>query len=462
MIWLLLVFVAWASPGLDALSAGDQARCVGDRGEAVRLYQEAIESGEPPAEAMARLRMLKLRGNWGPAVHGTRLEEAVRQGSGPWAALAWADYFLFSPPVITGGVEVARTEAQRWASSALLSLPGPAAARLFLATGDPVWLERLGQAEQRDGLGDCLVATEGVGWADPGTWFLGVGVAGAPGAGVGGGLVFTHPDLAWSEWRLSTQLAATTRGTALVSLGFRSPGRLYAHGDALLARTVADYYVDEQRVEFVQRAMQASLGPGWSWQRWSLSAGARARWDDVGHGLLAAHGPSAGLSWDHAEGWGGSREGLYGALSASWAIPALSDYESLRLFADARGYLGALKGVTALRLTAAAQLAELDDEAFFFALPSAGGAELHRGAWAGRYRAPFIATVDLEQRWMLVGPLEGVVFVNAAWVAQDGPHPAGGLGLRLLLPPEAFNVVRLDVAVSDSGWGVYTGFGETF
>ncbi|MCB9741497.1 MAG: hypothetical protein H6741_26445 [Alphaproteobacteria bacterium] len=459
MTALALLSLALASPGLDALSAGDLARCGGDRGEAVRLYREAAESGEPAAETMARLRLTTMRGNWGPAVHGGRLERAVWEAEGPWAAIAWADYHLFSPPIISAGPE----EARRVAESALLFLPGPAAARIYLATGDPVWLERLAQAEERDGLGECLLATDGALWEDPGTWFLGLGVAGAPGAGVGGGLVFTHPDLAWRRWTLTAQLAATTRGTFLVGGSFRSPGRLYAHGDALVARTVWDLYDDEgQAYAFSQRALQASLGPGWSWQSWSLSGAARARWDDVGDGLLAAHGPQAALAWDHAEGWGGARQGLYGAVSGSWAVPALSDYESLRVFLDGRGYVGALKGVSALRLTWAGQLADVDPAKLYFALPAAGGAELHRGAWAGRYRAPWIATVDLEQRWMLIGPLEGVLFVNAAWVAEDGPHPAGGLGVRLLLPPEAFNVVRVDVAVSDSGWGVYTGFGETF
>ena len=65
-------------------------------------------------------------------------------------------------------------------------------------------------------------------------------------------------------------------------------------------------------------------------------------------------------------------------------------------------------------------------------------------------------------RKVLAQVLEGVVFVNGAWVAGDGPHPGGGAGIRLILPPEHLNVIRLDVAVSDSGWGIWSGFGETF
>ena len=54
------------------------------------------------------------------------------------------------------------------------------------------------------------------------------------------------------------------------------------------------------------------------------------------------------------------------------------------------------------------------------------------------------------------------MFGNLAYVIDDGLHPAGGLGLRLILPPERLNVVRLDVAVSDSAWTITTGWGEAF
>ena len=63
---------------------------------------------------------------------------------------------------------------------------------------------------------------------------------------------------------------------------------------------------------------------------------------------------------------------------------------------------------------------------------------------------------------MVWGPLELVLFGNVAWVDLEEFHPAGGGGIRLILPPEESNVVRIDVAVSDSAWGIYTAFGETF
>jgi len=98
----------------------------------------------------------------------------------------------------------------------------------------------------------------------------------------------------------------------------------------------------------------------------------------------------------------------------------------------------------------------------FYRLPVVGGFSLHRGAYVNRWRAAWIATVDLEERWMVYGPVEMVLFGNAAWVAESGIHPAGGIGFRLILPPEETNVSRVDIAVSDSGWGLYGAWGEAF
>ena len=180
------------------------------------------------------------------------------------------------------------------------------------------------------------------------------------------------------------------------------------------------------------------------------------RWDDWGEGWLAGHGPSLTLGFDRSQGFGETREGFVVGLSSD--VAALG-YPHWGLTVDLRAYRPGLGGVTAARLWASGELMK---GAPLLRLPTVGGAELHRGAWAGRYRAPFISTLDLEQRWALIGPLEGVVFGNLAYVIDDGLHPAGGLGLRLILPPERLNVVRLDVAVSDSAWAITTGWGEAF
>ena len=454
-MWIALLGMALASPGLDALSAGDLARYDGDRRAAVGHYEAAIATAEPEAEAMARLRMLGLSGNWGLAVHGPRIDEALLEVRGPWGLLARADFHLFAPVQVGADPD----QAAQLARQALSLLPGPAAARLYLATGDRAWLDTIADARLRDGLAEALLVHDGAAAPDPGTWFLGIGLAGAPGAGVGGGLIWANPDLGHAGWSSMATLSGTSRGAYAAGFALRSPGELFGTASAGIGRSVVDVYQGDLAERVSTFGARVELGPGLRLGSFSASAGMRLRWDDFG-GMQAGHGPTLGLAWDTRSGWGGTRQGIYLGLSGDWAAPGLADYRHLGWRADARGYAPLLRGVGAARLTWSQEL--YPEEAPLLRLPSAGGAELMRGARDGRYRAPQIATVDLEERWMLRRPLELVVFVNGAYVGGGGLHGGGGLGLRLFLPPEALNVVRLDVAVSDSGWTVTTGWGEAF
>lgn len=453
-VLLALSGIALASAGLDALGAGDLARYDGDRVTAFARYHEAAESGEPVAEAMARLRLLGLSGNWGLAVHGPKIDEALLQVDGPWGLLAFADFNLFAPTQV--GAD--RAKAESLAREALSYLPGPASARLYLATGDRQWLDRIAGAQLRDGLAEALLAHDGAPAPDPGTWFLGVGFAGAPGAGVGGGLLYANPDLAHRGWAASAVLSGTTRGAYAVGGSVRSPGPVFGVAGGSVGRAVVDVYAGDSATRVSTFGARLEAGPGARRGPVSGTLTFRARWDDFGE-LQAGHGPALALAFDTRTGWGETRRGLYLGASGDWALPGLADYEHLGLRLDARAYQPMLRGVGAARLTWSQ---ELYADAPLLRLPTAGGAELLRGARDSRYRAPAIATVDLEGRWMIVGPLEGVVFVDGAQVLGDGLHGGGGVGLRLLLPPQALNVVRLDLAASDSGWSITAGWGEAF
>ena len=472
MLLALLLSPALASPGLDALSAGDRARYDDDRAAAVTRYQEAIDSGEPAAEAMARLRMLSLSGNLGALWHGPALDAALAAAeldptavAGGWCALAEVDYHLMAPAF--AGADAAT--AIEGARALLETLPGPASARLYYATGDEAWLAALEAvpAEARDGMGDGILAAGRARPPSPGTWFLGIGLAGAPGQGLGGGLIWKHPDLARRRWWLYASLGATSRGSLNGALHVASPGRLYADASLAGYRLVADLYDDEdQRDTYTLSGARARLGPG---LRFRLGEGRARTWaageiriDDLGEGPQTALGPAAGASWSTLRGSRGGRRGQLASLSGEWA--AWGDYPSLQLTADARAFTGALGGALGARLL---WRGELFEETPFYRLPTAGGSVYHRGAWAGRWIAPWIATVDLEQRWSAGDVLEPVVFINAAQVAGAGLHYGAGAGVRLVLPPENLNIVRLDIGVSDlgyddPGWGLYVGWGEAF
>ena len=436
------------------MSAGDLAWYAGDRPAARRHYREAIASGEPEAMAMAHLRMLHFSGNLGLMVHGPKAEEQLFEAEATaWLTLAWADFHLFAPEQVGANPG----EAIRMAEVARRALPGPAMARLYLATQDPAWLEAMEGREDLDGLGQALVDNGGAPLRNPGTWFLSLGVAGAPGAGFGGGVSWMHPDFLLRDYQLSLGVAATTKGTYGVFSSFRTPGEVHATTNLAASNTRRDRYDSAGvRSVYTHEHFSASAGLGLPVLDLAAAVGVKARFDRVDDEATPGFGPWASVVWNEASGWGGDRRGY--RLSAH-VDTVQTPYEHLLYTLDARGYVGFLKGVTAGR----ARWAHAPTEGTpFFLLPSAGGAELHRGAWDSRYRAEAIATLDLEQRWMILGPLEGVVFADAAWVIDDGWHPGAGLGLRFILPPETVNVVRFDVAVSDSAWGLYTGFGETF
>ena len=94
---------------------------------------------------MTRLRLLTMSGNLGPIQHGAKITDALNQGLGPWGWIAWADYYLFAPSYAGADKELARVAAEQ----AALWLPGPAAARLYLATGERRHLELLRVSAQR-------------------------------------------------------------------------------------------------------------------------------------------------------------------------------------------------------------------------------------------------------------------------------------------------------------------------
>ncbi len=446
------------SQGLTLLSDGDRAWFAGDRRSAVLAWRAAVDSGEPAAEAMARLRLLHFTGNWGMAVHGPRIDRALAAcpASDAWCRLAELDFQLLAPPEVGADPQEALVLARALEDR----LEGPALARGLLVEPDPEALVRL-EALPRDGFGDGLLGTDGAAPAYPGTWLLGLGLLGGPGIGFGGGLHFVHPDLFYRQHSLALEAGGTTRGSAWLSAAGASAGAVFGQGDLTLSRWVQDLWVDDQAVEWKVEGAQAAIGPGLRLGSVRLELGARVRWDRVGGEALAGHGPEAGVALDHRHGWGASRRGWY--LGSDWRSALLvlgSDYGHLGGRAQARGYLGG-PWDTVIAGRVLGERAFLEGVPWYLE-PTAGGADVLRGAPAGRFRGRSLAAADLEWRRMITGPLEGVVFGCGAWVEDSGWHPGGGVGLRLLMPPRQLNVVRLDLAVSDAGWAVTTGWGEVF
>jgi hypothetical protein len=187
-----------------------------------------------------------------------------------------------------------------------------------------------------------------------------------------------------------------------------------------------------------------------------------ARWDVVDSQVFRGHGVGGDVAWDTREGGGKERQGHLAllAVEGTWI-----DYSHASLVLDLRWFRPAWGSVLAVR--------GLHQQALAVAprwrLPAVGGANTHRGAWHDRHRAVWVDTLDLEGRRMVSQRLEAVVFGSVAVVPSTvqgspvGVFPAGGVGVRLVLPPEEWNLLRIDVATSTTNdWVVTGGVGEAF
>ncbi|MEE2750908.1 MAG: hypothetical protein VX519_05725 [Myxococcota bacterium] len=456
--WLLLTAMASGaeiaaySPAIDAVSRGDLALAQGERAEARAHFLEAVHLADPAAEAMARLRLLGLSGNLGAVVHGPKLDDALARCEGDWCAIAKSDYHRIVPVPLGAS----RSEAIRLARLLVDVLPGPALARLYVLTEDPAHLESLQQQVQLDGLGTGLVMSQGGRPPNPGTWFLGMGLTGSAGVGVAGNAVFFHPDLFWKEWWMKSGVWFSSRGSFGGTLAVEGPSSVAPRLSIAGSDAFVDFYEGETRTSLRVRRGNLALGPVYRAGAWKFGVPALLTLGDSGEGWQRSAGVGLEVTVDHRRGRGNQLRGVLVSLESRrvWG-----DVDDLFVFADSRGFVPFGAGVLAGRMTFQGAFVEGIPD---WLLPVVGGSELHRGAWHARWRAPRIGTVDLEQRWRLTPSIGAVVFSNTAWVQGTGFHPGAGIGVRLVLPPEDWNIVRMDLGFSDTGWSVTAGWGEAF
>lgn len=452
------------------LSAGDLAWWEGDRRTAVHAWREVLaaltatdtaRSPEPAsdiraaAEAMVRIRLLQVDGNFGPFQHEGPLRAALTACpmSQPWCAIAQADFDLFMPSFT--GADPARV------SEDLSGCPltGPAAGRLAAASGDT---RALTDREDLDGMGQGIRETGRLRPPNPGTWFIGAGVAGAPGAGAGVSVRFDHPDLEWGGHHLQVTAAADSLGGWTLGAGLATATRpstelTIAAGETRGALWEASA-VDPYRI----RTGQGSLGIAVRQGALGARLGGSGRVDDVltaagdeAPGARAVVGPYASVvvGDEHAWARGGVETGFGGYTHAGWTV-------------DARSYPTLLGGTLALR---AVTTVVTTPDSPSYRLPEAGGATLLRGESAGRYRGTSLVAGQMELRHPIAGPIYGAAFVDSARVS-DAPDPVDdgtwhwtvGGGVRLVLPPEHANVTRLDVGFGPGTWGIVFALGEAF
>ena len=390
--------------------------------------------------AMAELRLLLVSGNLGLASHGPRADRAHLEcpAGVPWCDLARADYEILSSQL---GLPADLNEAARLINRAQEDLPGPAMARrVWMGEAEPQQLDGLA----RDGLGDGLL--EHATWpTGPGTWFVGLGFSGAPGAGVGGGVRFVHPDVRWSSWRLQSDASLTTRGSGQLSMQLSTPGTLWSVWALRGGRLILDNYQTGETISL--NTINALAGPGLRRGRAAVWAGPLLRLDQVDGERLSGHGLALGAT----------HTANVLRLSARMEQTLIADYRHTRLSTTAITTLPVGNTTTLVRLHGSAAP---ESQAPWWHLPSAGGGEHLRSAPLGRWRGLALAAAAVELRSPIIGALGGVVFAEVA--AIEGVHPGGGAGLRLYLPPQPHSTLRIDLGYGEDGAVLTAGWGEAF
>lgn len=404
---------------------------------------------------MGRLRLLRVGGNLGLAVHGPRADRllAACPVDDPWCRLARVDRALLVSEL---GLGDQRESAAARARELLPLLPAAAAMRLSWA-GQPAPVPPAAPASPQDPWAPvaAALAEQGGMPRGPGTWLLGLGVIGARGLGAGPLLRFSHPDLGWRAWTLEAEAWGTSAGAFRARAGLRTRGLAWFTTGAAAGRQPVPLYDEAGALLSTGEVMelQARLAPG-------LALGPASAW--LGP-LARVDRPAGAAAWTPGHG-------LFGGVGLATTAPpsprlvlsgelSLAGPAHLALQADARAAAAVLRGTGALRLVGAA--APLSTSPTWRA-PAWGGGEVLRGAPLGRLRAPWMTALVPEWRRRLVGPLGLVLFAEGAATGAGALHGGGGGGLRLHLPPQPGNTVRLDLAASDLGWSLSAGWGEAF
>lgn len=175
---------------------------------------------------------------------------------------------------------------------------------------------------------------------------------------------------------------------------------------------------------------------------------------------------SLGLVIDSRNDVGAPRSGTFARIVPSFAARMLGgDASYRRLTIDARRYDALGSQVLAFQV----QYDGLSGTAPFDLMPMIGADTALRGYPRGRFRDQHAFTTQAEFRsahWRRFGAVvfagAGTVAPKLSEVASGAWYPTIGAGARYVLSPRYRTIVRADLAVGRSSFGIHLGIGEAF
>lgn len=436
----LLLLLSWVQAAAisESIDVGDLAWCQGDIRQAKISWSEAAESSNPAVKAMAEFRLLQTSSNLGWTVHGIRGDKALETCSpyDAWCGLAWVDREILLHQL---GLPV-NTELMRQQLILIESeLPAEVKARqVWMGDRDPSILSGM----PLTGLGQCLSTQP---WPnDNPRPMVGIGLTGGAMLGIGGVIQASYPFSRESFVQTSVSYTSRRAGhfSALTAWGDQWGGL----ADVQLSRQPYFEYIDETLNDIVMVNMGSLAGgPKLQGDAFQATFGATLRTDKADdQAWLQGHGPMLRLSWRPQN----SLRLLY-RTEATWIDYTYWRNDLALNWVPQSGF--------ALQLNLQSALG---NQIPWWRQPTAGGGVLMRTPKAQQIRSPFLPVATAEWRFRKERMLGLAVFTESTYDTR--PHWGAGGGIRLRLPPQPYNTIRIDVGYGDLGLGFSVGMGEYF
>ena len=428
----------WTTVALASqVDRGDELWCAGDYSGA-RKQWNAVNSEDLSEVALASYRKLLSASNLTWPFLGYKGDQSLAQCARDdvHCALANVDREIFLSMM---GLPSDLSYAQELAQQLLPHLPTRAQSRL-------VWLGAASldslDGDALDAFGKCLQQHNGKYPRGPGGAYIGFGLYGGGRLGIGLNAGWTQPNIDQRGGELILSAAATTKQAGGLFVNYRSAGKVWFRANGSIQRLPFYRYVEDVPEFHLLDAAMLTLSPGYRWESAVLWGGVEVRADQLSDPLLSI-GPTFGWSWrvHPTVEWTG--DFLY-----TWI-----DYHHLRL--DNRLIWVDPSGFAAMATLYAAP----ESEAPWWRMPTLGGGRILRTAPGHRWRDELIPSAVFEYRWRPEATVGVVAFSELAY-AEDSLHGGGGLGLRIRMPPQPFNTIRIDVGYGDAGWNVLFGVEE--